>query len=98
MYCCIDPYILVFMSVAKENTYVSFYVIFLLRKGFLHRPSPIGLEEAGLNTSSSPLFIGTTVNHGEMYPYSRSPTAIIPVSSNMWLVLAAGRPPLSGST
>ena len=51
-------------------------------------------EAEGLHTSCHYLHIGLAVHHGIMYIHFHYPTAVIPVSTNLWLVLAAVRPPL----
>ena len=78
------------MSVTNKSPYVSFYVIFEQRKGSLHQTSVTTPEAAGLHTSRHSILIGTVAHKGVLYTHSHSPVAVIPVSANMWLVLASG--------
>ena len=88
----------VFMSVTNKTPYVILYVIIVPRKGSLHQPSPKMPGVSGLRTSHHTLCIGLPVNHCMLHIHCCSTAAIIPVSTNMWLVLTAGRPPLLGHT
>ena len=73
-------------------------MIFVSRNGSLHKPSPTASEAAGLRTSCRILRIGPLVHRGVLHIHRRSPTSVILVSNNVWLVLAAGRPTLLGTT
>ena len=55
-------------------------------------------EVTDLSTSQHILLIGKVVHHGVLNIHCCSPADVIPVSAKMWLVLAAGSPPLSGTT
>ena len=88
----------VFMSITNEITYVSFYVIFVPRQGSLHQLSLTAPGVSDLLTSCYNLHIGTAIHRGVLQIHNCSLTYVTTISSNMWLVLTTGIPPLSGTT
>ena len=84
------------MSVANKIPYVSLYVIFVPRKGYLRQPSPEKPEVSVLCKFQHTFCIGPDVHCILLYIHTCSLATVITVSTNMWLMLAAGHPPLSG--
>ena len=84
------------MSVTNKISYMSFYVIFVTIKLSIHQNYPTASEVTCLLTPEHPLRISPMVHHGVMHIHRFSPIIVIPVSANMWLVLADGYPPLLG--
>ena len=73
----------VFMSVTNKIPYMSFYMIFVPRKGSLHQPYLMATEAAGLCKYFRPLHIVPAVCHGVLHIHRHSPATVIPVSSNI---------------
>ena len=72
---------------------MSFYMVFVPRKGSLHQPSMAVSGVAVLHIYCHPLYISMIVHHSMLHSHSCSTNAVIPVSVNMQLVLIAVTPP-----
>ena len=83
----------VFMPVNNKSSYVGFYMPFVPRKGSLNQPYLTTPGAAGLLTSHHPFRIAPKIHHVVLHVHHLSTAAVTPLSANMWLVRAAGRPP-----